>query len=90
MADSTKLVNEFNQEFPKLTARQIWVIVKFCKWVRLRARNNSALNNLLNKMFSYATFKTVTKTKRDGSTYPGLEITVDEQKAEEDDGGDEE
>ncbi len=57
--------------------RQIWWIVKFAKTVRKFARSNAALYNLLNEIFrGIATFKEVTKTKEDGTTYPGLEITM--------------
>ena len=60
-----------------LTAKQLWAITVFAKHVRLRARNNSAFNNLCNGAFKNARFRQVTKTRKDGSTYPGLEIIVD-------------
>lgn len=59
-----------------LTGEQLWAIVKLCKYVRLRARNNAAFNNLMNKVFPYARFEQVTKTRADGSTYPGLQIVM--------------
>ena len=61
----------------KINFRQIWWIVKLAKTVRKFARSNAALYNLLNEIFSgIARFKEVTKTKEDGSIYPGLEITM--------------
>lgn len=71
---------EFKDEF---TAGQLWAITKLCKHVRLRARNNSAFNNLFNSLFDNATFRQVTKTKKDGSTYPGLSIRVNDQEISE-------
>ncbi len=59
-----------------LTAQQLWALTKLSKHVRLRARNNSAFNNLMNSLFPQALFKTVTKTKRDGTQYPGLQIAM--------------
>lgn len=61
----------------RMNFRQIWWIIKFAKTVRKFARSNSALYNLCNEIFrGIATFKEVTKTKEDGTTYPGLEITM--------------
>ena len=58
----------------KLSTEQLWCIVKLCKYVRLRARNNTAFNNLFNQVFPYAKFTQVTKSRSDGTTYPGLSI----------------
>jgi hypothetical protein len=80
MAKSTpqelgKMVRDaFDKE--ALTARQLWALVILSKHVRLRARNNSAFNNLMNSAFPEASFRQVTKMRRDGSTYPGLEIST--------------
>ena len=61
----------------KINFRQLWWIVKLVKTVRKFARSNGALYNLLNELFrGIARFKEVTKTKDDGTTYPGLEITM--------------
>jgi len=61
----------------KMNFRQIWWTVKLVKIVRKFARSNSALYNLLNEIFrGVATFKEVTKTRDDGTTYLGLEITM--------------
>lgn len=60
----------------QLTVRQLWVLVKICKTVRLRCRNNKAFNNYFGRIFPYASFDEVTKFKEDGSSYPGLQITV--------------
>lgn len=82
MAKGKMTPQEFRQEFheafgnTELTHDQLWWLVKFAKHVRLRARNNSAFNNLMNGMWPHATFKEVTKQRQDGSTYPGLQITV--------------
>lgn len=79
-----KLFKELIQEFlgeRKLTARELWALVKICKHVRLRCRNNAAFNNAFNSAFPYATFRQVNKTRADGSTYPGLQITVEGQTA---------
>lgn len=81
MADITPLKKELNEQFKDLTPRQMWAIVKLCKWVRLRARNNSAFNNVFNNIFrdSGFSFREVTKTKKDGTTYPGLQISLNGQ-----------
>lgn len=78
-----RLVAEFEEQFGKLTARQLWVITKFAKMVRLRCRNNTAFNNACNVIFPYAAFKTITKhmpASTDGrypaKDYPGLSIVV--------------
>ena len=60
----------------QLTVRQLWVLVKIAKTVRLRCRSNKAFNNYMNRIFPYASFDEVTKTKADGTSYPGLQITV--------------
>lgn len=61
----------------KMNFRQIWWIIKFAKTVRKFARSNAALYNLCNEIFrGIATFKEVTKTRDDRTTYPGLEITM--------------
>lgn len=76
MADISKLKQAVERDFPNLSPSQLWTIVKIAKWIRLRARNNSAFNNVMNQLFPYANFRQVTKQKPDGSTYPGLQITV--------------
>lgn len=94
----TKLREEFEKEFGKdLTPRQLWVLVKFAKHVRLRCRNNAAFNNFANQLFPNARFQQVTKTHPEGTyrrgvnvsgqSYPGLKITVKDQSVES---GDEE
>lgn len=66
----------------KLTAQQLWAIVRFAKHARRYCRSNAALNNALNRMFPHASFRQVTKTRTaprfpgDSLTYPGLEITI--------------
>lgn len=77
------LKTEIEQEFGKLTARQLWVITKLAKFVRLRCRNNTAFNNAMNEIFPHARFRTVNKTRvsrvtGQPETYPGLEITTQE------------
>lgn len=37
----------------------------------------------LNSLFDNATFRQVTKTRKDGSTYPGLSIRVNDQEISE-------
>lgn len=74
------LKTEFAAEFPQLTVRQLWVLTKLAKFVRLRARNNTAFNNAMNEIFPHARFRTVNKTRTSRitgqpETYPGLEIT---------------
>jgi len=60
-----------------LSNEQLWLLTKFAKYVRLRARNNTAFNNLMNQVFPYARFEQVTKTRVDGTgAYPGLKITI--------------
>ncbi len=59
----------------EFTAEQLWCLTKFAKHVRLRARNNAAFNNYMNRIFTNATFKQVPK-EYNGRTFEGLQITV--------------
>lgn len=82
----TELKNSIEKAFHEpLNASQLWALTKLAKHVRLRARNNNAFNNLMNNLFPHASFRTVTKTKKDGTTYPGLKITTNGVDSEEDD-----
>jgi hypothetical protein len=73
----SKLKEDIDKAFHEpLNGSQLWALVKLSKYVRLRARNNSAFNNLMNSLFPQASFRTVTKTKRDGTQYPGLQIAM--------------
>ncbi len=77
---------EFNDEFTKVfglvpNASQLWFLVKFSKYVRLRCRNNNAFNNFMNGVFPHARFRTVQKERKSYKTglmekYDGLAITV--------------
>lgn len=81
-------INQFKKDFElafgeKLTVAQLWLLVKMCKNVRLRCRNNTAFNNFMNQVFGpHASFKTVTKSRPSWrnpgttETYPGLSIVV--------------
>lgn len=75
----------------KLTLQELWALVKILRVVRMRCRNNVALNNQLNSAFPYARFTTVTKERPSRynpsvkEKYLGLQITVEGQTAE---GGD--
>jgi hypothetical protein len=60
----------------ELTAQQLWALVKLSKRVRKYCRSNTAFNNAFSRIFPYAQFREVTKTRLDGSSYPGLQITV--------------
>jgi hypothetical protein len=71
-------VSGFQELFGQLTTRQLWLLTKFAKHVRLRCRSNAAFNNYMNSMFPYASFKQVTKTKEDGSSYEGLTINSED------------
>lgn len=75
------MAEDFKQLFgvgdsKQLTVQQLWLVTKFAKYVRLRARNNTAFNNLCSELFPYASFKTITKHHADGMSYPGLEIKI--------------
>lgn len=72
-----KLKEALGTETP--TAKQLWALVVFAKHVRLRARNNTAFNNLMNGAFPNARFNTVQKERYDGTKYPGLSITIEGQ-----------
>lgn len=83
MKDISKLKKEVEENLGKeLTGNQLWTLVKLCKHVRLRCKNNAAFNNFMNSMFGdYARFSTVTKTRKSWKTgqeesYPGLSIVV--------------
>lgn len=84
MANISQLKKEMEEAFGPLSVRQLWVLTKFAKHVRLRARNNAAFNNFANSMFPYARFQQVTKTRTSRITgqpesYPGLKIIVGEE-----------
>jgi hypothetical protein len=72
----TQLKKEIEQSFgTHFTSDQMWTLVKLCKHVRMRCRNNAAFNNFFNAAFPNFRFAQVTKKRQDGSTYPGLRIT---------------
>lgn len=85
MNTEEKLKSEINQVFGNLTGEQLWAIVKLAKNVRLRCRNNKAFNNFMNRMFPYAKFEQVIKSKQDGTKYPGLSISVNGSSVEAED-----
>ncbi len=73
--DGQEVLDEFRRVFdtePDLD--MLWFLVKMCKHVRLRARNNSAFNNYMNRCFPGFNFQQVEKKRQDGTSYPGLEI----------------
>ena len=79
----TNFKQEMEEQFGKLNAKQLWLLTKFAKNVRLRCRNNAAFNNFCNATFGhYAQFKQVNKTRPSRynpgqmESYPGLQITV--------------
>lgn len=76
--DGENVRKEFEESFGgdfEWTVRKLWWLVKAIKHCRMRCRNNNALNNWLNRNFPNFRFEQVTKTRQDGSTYPGLQIT---------------
>jgi hypothetical protein len=88
----TNFKEEMEANFGKLTAKQLWMLTKFAKNVRLRCRNNAAFNNFCNGTFGhYASFKQVTKTRPSRynpsvmESYPGLSISVNGETAEDND-----
>ena len=85
MADHKKeLKDAIEKAFKEpFTASQLWALTRLAKYVRLRARHNGAFNNLMNELFSYATFRQVIKTKQNGEKYPGLQITVNGEEVSE-------
>lgn len=83
-----------------LTGAQVWALVKLCKNVRLRCRNNAAFNNYFNGIFNNTfRFREVTKQRQKRyaapgvmESYPGLQISNSKGEpvssaAEEDDEG---
>lgn len=89
MADSSQLKASLERAFgTELTGEQLWALVKLSKFVRLRARNNGAFNNLFNSLFPNAEFRTVTKERKSYKTgqiekYPGLSIVIKGQTVEQ-------
>jgi hypothetical protein len=73
---TTAFESAFGFSVKDATAEQLWFLTKFAKHVRMRCRNNTAFNNYMNSNFAPAKFKTVQKIGRDGSPFPGLEITA--------------
>lgn len=76
-----KVIEDAFGSIENLTPTQIWALVKICKNVRLRCRNNNAFNNYFNGVFgSKYSFNTVNKTRPkrfcpgQTETYPGLQI----------------
>ena len=90
MADSSQLKSSLEKAFgTELTGEQLWALVKLAKFVRLRARNNSAFNNLFNSLFPNAQFRAVTKERKNYKTgqmekYPGLSIVIKGQAVDQD------
>ena len=78
--DGKNVAEEFNESFGRkidtISPRMAWWLVKVIKNCRLRCRNNTALNNYLNRNFTGLKFAQVTKTHADGTEYPGLEIST--------------
>jgi hypothetical protein len=74
-----------------LTAQQLWALTNFAKNVRQRCRNNAAFNNMMNRVFPHAQFRTIEKSRPSRynpvvmETYPGLQITVAGQTVEGED-----
>lgn len=66
------LKSELAEQFPDLTLRQVWTIVKLSKRIRQRARNNAAFNNLMNRLLPNFEFREVPKDNKWGK---GLQIT---------------
>lgn len=61
----------------RLTARELWALVRLVKHARRFCRSNNALNPCLQRLFPYARFQQVPKVDpRTGQTYSGLHITV--------------
>lgn len=67
----------------KLTAEQLWWLVKFAKHVRGRCRSNAAFNNYMSRNFN-AQFQEVPK-EYNGKIYQGLKITVNGKSMEGED-----
>jgi hypothetical protein len=68
----------------RLTARELWALVRLVKHCRRFCRSNNALNPCLQRLFPYARFKQVPKMDpRTGQTYSGLQITVREETVED-------
>lgn len=72
----------FGENAENLTIDQLWAIVRIAKHVRKFARNNSAFNNLFNRLFPNAQFRTVAK-EWNGKIYDGLQITLKGETQEE-------
>lgn len=68
-----QLKSELAEQFPDLTLRQLWTIVKLVKRVRKFARNNTAFNNLMNRLF-HNNFE-FSEVKKDNKWGKGLQIT---------------
>ena len=75
--------SDFESMFGHLNIEQLWILVKFAKHIRMRARNNTAFNNYVSAVFPYARFDTVDKIRKDGSKYPGLKIIIGDSVMEE-------
>ena len=76
----------FREAFPEgnITNRQLWFLVRFAKFARKRCVSNVAFNNAANEIFGdVASFREVTKTKKDGTKYPGLKITMKDESKQE-------
>ena len=83
-----ELTDRFKEQFGELSAQQLWTLVRFAKMIRRSCRNNSAFNVAANLIFPYAQFRTVSKTKN-GRTFPGLEIAVNNESISDSDEDDE-
>jgi len=70
-------VREWCEEKGITSLRDLWMLVKLCKHVRMRCRNNAAFNNFFNRIFPNATFDQVPKVNARGEQYKGLRIMMD-------------
>jgi len=83
MRIEAKEAREFFKKYGIGTFEDVWFLVKLFKHIRMRCRNNAALNNYLVGIFPDWNFRQVEKRdNRTGETYLGLEITPKKEQGE--------
>lgn len=75
--DAIQIKPELEKEFsPKLTVRQLWILIRLMRTARRSCKSNAALYAFLKLLFPYADFQDVPKDNKWGK---GLQITIDNE-----------
>lgn len=71
------LFDEFVKVFGhEPTPEEVMLLIKFGKFVRLRAKNNTALKNYVQRSFTNLKVTTETRVGQNGKTYEAIVLTA--------------